>query len=201
MKLIFDIETTGLPNLNGYKFGSFPCPYQELSKYDSSRIVSISMMLVDDQYEEIDFYDYIVKRDNFNIPNSHFHGITNEKSDSLGVSMELVAKTLLYHMDNMDTLVAHNINFDYNILISELLRIGKQSLAKQLATKRKYCTMKSCTNMVGVKNNRGLKFPKLEELYTFVHSTKMKNAHASKYDVINLHSCVKKLFDNGTLPP
>ena len=78
MALIIDIETIGLPNRKGLKFGENPL-YSDNTKYDSCRMVQISYMLCNNKLEEIEMNDNIIKV-NFNIPNSNFHGISNEIS-------------------------------------------------------------------------------------------------------------------------
>ena len=45
----------------------------------------------------------------------------------------------------------------------------------------------------------GIKDPSLANLYKFVFKTNIQNAHDSKYDVINLHKVVKKLYDSNQL--
>ena len=65
MALIIDIETTGLPNRKGLKFGENPS-YLDNNKYDSCRIVQISYMLCDNKLEKIKLNDNIIKRSVYN---------------------------------------------------------------------------------------------------------------------------------------
>jgi hypothetical protein len=83
MALIIDIETTGLPNRKGLKFGVNPS-YLDNTKYDNCRIVQISYMLCDNTLEKIQLTDNIITVD-FNIPNSNFYGISNHISINLAL--------------------------------------------------------------------------------------------------------------------
>lgn len=198
MALIIDVETTGLPNRNGLKYGEYP-PYEILDLYDSSRIVQISMMVCNENLEQIELVDFIIKAEDFTINNSSFHGITNEISESKGISFFKVADELNEYLDKVSHLMAHNINFDLSILYSELYRHNLHSIIYKIKSKVIVCTMKDTKNIIKLKNNYGIKDPSLKELYYFVFNKDMENAHNSKYDVINLHSSIKKLYDNNDL--
>ncbi len=89
--MIFDIETTGLPKTISY--GVY-YPYNDLSKYDSSRIVQISMMLCTKNFEKISIENFIIKPENFKINNSDMHGITDDIAQKDGVAFNIVADTL-----------------------------------------------------------------------------------------------------------
>jgi hypothetical protein len=97
MALIIDVETTGLPIRTGLKYGEFPA-YEKINLYDSSRIVQISLMLCNENLEEIEFKDFIIKADNFSINNSSFHGITNEISHNEGVPFSVVAEVIKFYI-------------------------------------------------------------------------------------------------------
>ena len=195
MSLIIDIETTGLPK----RFNDKYYPYTELDKYNSSRIVQISFMLCNERLENIDLKDFIVKRDNFLISNSQFHGITNDISTNEGVQFIEIAKILSKYLKYVSHVIAHNADFDINIISSELHRYGLNTIIEELISKKSICTMKHTTDLVGIYNNRGIKYPSLPELYNFLFKKNMENAHNSKYDVINLHSIVNKLYDINNL--
>jgi len=196
MSLIIDVETTGLPIRNGLPYGVNP-PYEKLNLYDNARIVQISMMLCNENFEQIELKDFIIKADNFSINNSSFHGITNEISESYGVVFSEVIDVIKLYLPKISRVVAHNLNFDISILYSELYRLNMHSIIYDLKSKEMICTMKSTKNIVKATNNYGIKDPSLKELYYFVFNKDIENAHNSKYDVINLHLSIKKLYDNN----
>ena len=198
MALIIDVETTGLPKRDNLSYGQNPS-YKNLEMYDSCRIVQISMMLCNKKFEEISFEDFIIKADDFSIGNSSFHGITDEISKNEGKSFSEVAEIVLTYVKKASHIVAHNANFDFPVLCSELYRHNLSNIIAELETKKILCTMKHTKLMVGAKNNYGIKYPSLAELYKFVIKEDIQNAHNSKYDVINLHKIVKALYDSERL--
>jgi DNA polymerase-3 subunit epsilon len=199
MALIIDVETTGLPSSDGLPFGIYPT-YTKLSQFNDARVVQVSMMLCNENLEQINFRDYIIRSDGFHINNAEqFHGITNEISATQGVDFRYVADIMSSFLQNVSHVIAHNSDFDLCVLKSELYRYGMHSIIEQLTTKNIFCSMKQTKMIVNVRNSYGIKYPKLSELYYFVFKKEMDNAHNSKYDVINLHSAIKKLFDRNKL--
>ena len=198
MALIIDVETTGLPQRGGLPYGQNPS-HEKLNMYDSARVVQVSMMLCNEHFEQVELKDFIVKADGFTIGNSQFHGITDEISATKGTPFSEVAEVLSAYLKQVSHIVAHNANFDLSILNSELYRLGMHSLIAELKTKRTLCTMKHTKMIVKVRNNYGIKDPSLAELYGYVFKKNIENAHNSKYDVINLHSIVKSMYDSKQL--
>ena len=197
--LFLDIETTGFPNQAGLPFGRNP-PYEEIDKYESARIVQISLMVCNEYFEQIEFYDYIVNSEQkFSIPNSHLHGITNEISNTRGILFIEIIKTISPYIKQATHVFAHNSNFDLSVLKSELYRHNMHYTLEALKKMNERCTMKLTKNIVNVRNNYGIKNPSLAELYQFATQKPIQNSHNSKYDVINLHEAIKSLIDKNQL--
>jgi DNA polymerase III epsilon subunit-like protein len=192
MKLIIDVETTGIP------IGR-DAHYSDLEKYANARIVQLTVMLCDDEYNEISLQDYIVKADNFRIENSHIHGITDEISAN-GVQLEYVMQQYKIMLSQCDTIIAHNAKFDINVIKSELVRKELFDIVDLIDTKQIVCTMMSTKELVNIKNKYGIKFPSLAELYYYLFDCQLENAHNSKYDVINLHKIVAELHKRQITP-
>ena len=157
--LIFDTETTGLPN-NGKRIGGFngvwPNP-SSFKLYDSSRLVQIAWSVHTSSGELVSKECHIVKPDGFTIGNSQFHGITTEKALNDGISFSEVYEKLKNALTNVDTIVAHNSDFDTKIVQAEMYRY---KLTDLLDSKKTMCTM----NM-GKRKFSLSKLPKLSELY------------------------------------
>ena len=195
MALIIDVETIGLPDRDGLLYGEYHS-FENLAMYDSCRIVQISLMLCNKQFEPIELKDFIVKTDGFTINNSDFHGITNEISENKGIPFSEIAKELVVYLKQASHIIAHNAAFDVNIIKSELYRIGMHEIISEMNTKEILCTMKYTKFIVNARNSRGVKYPSLSELYTCVVKEQIENAHNSKYDVINLHKIIKIMYDS-----
>ena len=198
MSLIIDTETSGLPDSKNMRWGEYP-NYKDLKKYDDSRIVQLSFILTDKHYNSIDLQDYVIKREGFNITNSEFHGITDEISDD-GTEFDVAFESFYQGLKKVTHIIAHNVEFDINVIRSELFRRGKKEIIKELDKKILMCTMKHCKNIVKIVNTYGkYKFPSLKEIYKFCFDRDINNAHNSKYDVINLHAVIKNMNDNNIL--
>jgi len=192
MYLILDTETTGLPDKSGLPYGSYP-DYRNISKYDNARIVQFTYMLCDKDFQQIDLKDFIIKSDGFKIENSKFHRITNEISENIGVLFQEVATEFQEHLKDVTHILAHNLEFDINVIKSELYRYGLHLIIEDIDKKHLICTMKKTIKAVNIQNRYGLKYPTLAELYYYACGESLENAHNAKYDVINLHKICTKM--------
>jgi DNA polymerase-3 subunit alpha len=198
MVLIIDTETNGLPDMKYLPWGKYPY-YKDMEKYDNARIVQITIMICDDDLNPMEIKDFIIKRDNFSIDNYQFHGITNEISDNVGISFIDVMNQLSDCIKREKKIIAHNIDFDINVILAECHRYGLNDLSDDILRKQHICSMKSTKSVLKIINKYGrFKNPSLAELYYFNFNQPIENAHNSKYDVINLHKVLKYMYDNGT---
>lgn len=199
MALFIDTETTGLPDLKGMAWGHYPC-FCDIAKYDSARIVQLSFIVTDKQYNKLDLQDYIIKREGFDINNTEFHSITNDISDNDGIDFNEAFEAFYESLKKCDYIVAHNINFDRSVILSELYRRKLFHIIDEIDKKIPLCTMRHTKNIIKIINKFGkYKFPSLKELYRFCFDKEIEHAHNSKYDVINLYDSIKKLYDTNRL--
>ena len=125
--LIFDTETTGLPKFDdGRKYYS----PKNFEMYNSSRIVEMGYRILSLETNDlrVQFHSYI-HHENLDIQNSHIHGITNEEALTgfdIKEMLQILEKDFIRH--DIKRIVAHNIEFDINILLSECFRYGHDSL-------------------------------------------------------------------------
>ena len=187
MALVFDTETTGLPlkDINR-RFYS----YRDTDKYDNARIVSIAFVIDGEEHY------FIVKPDGFHITNSEFHGITQEIAERDGVPMSRIVEVLKQNVDRLHTIVGHNLEFDYMILMSELYRLNELDLIAQIKGLKRYCTMRESTDLCQLPSKSAFskyKFPKLQELYKFLFKTEFEGAHHALNDARATYQCYVKL--------
>jgi DNA polymerase III epsilon subunit-like protein len=182
--LIFDTETTGLPKSR-----------QPSSKGPNNwpHIVSISWVILDGDTNTIEKQQsYIVKPLGWTIPEDSIkiHGITQEKAETQGVYLAKIIGEFL--AEPYDTLVAHNLEFDFNVLHNAIqwdLELPFSSLYKKM-----FCTMELSRNICNLKNTFGKpKAPKLSELYehVFKKSPNKESLHNSIYDVLILTEIIQ----------
>lgn len=179
--LVLDIETTGLPQTKG--FGNYYNP-KEINKYNSSRIVSIA--LLNDNMEKYS----IIKPNDFTIKNSHFHGITQENAVKNGISLkDFFNPSILQEIENSDIILGHNIDFDINVLLSELYRNELYGIYYLLEKKNRKCSMKMGKDFFKLD-----KVPKLSELYYTFFKKEFKNQHNALSDARACYDCYKKML-------
>jgi len=173
--LVFDTETTGLPKSR--------TPSKEKSN-NWPHIVSISWIILDSETNKIEKERYyIVKPMNWEIPEDSvkIHGITTEKATEEGEPLAKVLGEFL--AESYDVLVAHNINFDFNVLDNAVR--WDLEMAFSDIKKPKICTMELSKDLCNLRNLFGKpKVPKLKELYehAFGSSPPEDQLHNSLYD-------------------
>ena len=175
--LIFDTETTGLPK--NWKIEP------ERQRDNWPHIVSIAWLVLDSESNKIETQkSYIVKPKGWTIPedSTAIHGIRHSFAENYGASLEDVIRE--FFETPCDMYVAHNMNFDENVIMNavywdlkgELYRFHKPTM----------CTMKLSTPMCKLRFNTGggNKPPKLSELYEHVFRRKpiASRLHGSFYD-------------------
>lgn len=175
--LIFDTETTGLPKARSKAYqlkGVWP------------HIVSISWIVMDSDTNQIlTQKSYVVKPNGWEIPteSSAIHGISTEFAEKTGAPLSVVMDEFM--STPRDMIVAHNLDFDENVVINAIVwDLGKSNFYG--FEPPKYCTMIASTDMCRLpsKFGRGYKPPKLSELYEHVFREKpiLAQLHGSMYD-------------------
>lgn len=172
--LLFDTETTGLP-------------ISRASAIDKPNnwphIVSISWILLDADTNTIEKKVYrIVKPENWTIPNDsvQIHGITTEYAFQNGISLKSVMDE--FRNEKCDIMVAHNMDFDYNVLINAIRWDLKET--EMHPCRVRYCTMRLSRHLCKIPSQYGYKNPRLSELYSTVIKKELKpfSLHNSLYD-------------------
>lgn len=183
MYLFFDTETTGLPK-------NYQAPLDNFLNWP--RIVQIAWSLYDAEGHHWESVNYIIKPDGFVIPPevAAIHRITQERAEKEGVPLRQALEHFIRHVASVDSLVAHNIDFDEKIIGSELLRAG----LPPLNCPSRICTMKTTAQVCRIPSPRGgYKWPNLTELYNHLFQTGFPEAHDAAYDVKACADCFFEL--------
>jgi DNA polymerase III epsilon subunit-like protein len=187
-KLFFDLETSGLPiRKKGQMY-----PPNQLKYYDNCRMIEIAYIIYNNDGSIFKEVSNIIKPTTFNITNDKFHGITHQHALNTGITIEDMLKILISDLNYVDTIISHNIDFDYNILISECHRIDNNEIIDNLKLKNQFCTLKE-----GKKRMHVSKYPKLTELYKFLFKTEIKQDHRALEDSRICADCYFKLFEKN----
>jgi len=210
MKIItFDTETTGLPKIK---------MITEKTLHLWPHIVQFSYVIYDNETNNVlKTVDHIIKvPENVVITeeNSNIHGITDTMSKTSGQDIEHVLSEFMEDYANADIIVAHNMEFDFNIIKVELMRqiyknnqtvSQKEKITQKLNTlktsKKLCCTMQESVEICNIKaltkdGREYTKFPSLSELHKHLFSVVPKKLHNSLNDVLICLRCFYKMhFD------
>lgn len=194
--LVFDTETTGLPQRIGFdKY----YPIEDIDKYKGARLIEFAYILYERNGKEIKRQSYLIKSDSvLEIPNSEFHGITYEMVSQNGVYLNDIIPELISVLSGVKNIVAHNILFDIHILLSEFYRIGNLKIIDIIRSKGK-----KCTQCIGQNYMQQFKYPKLQELYKFIIGETLNQSHRALDDTEAAAKCyfgmmrAKKLKSQG----
>lgn len=189
MLLFFDTETTGLPK-------NWKLPITNFDNWP--RLVQLAWIVSDNNGNIIDIADYIIKPDNFIIPQeaSNIHKITTERAMKEGEKLEIVLKKLNCLIEKSKYIIAHNINFDEKILSAEFLRLGMQN---SFINKMRICTMKYSTDFCKIPGYYGYKWPTLSELHMSLFNFNFEEAHNASVDISITYKCFWELKKRGII--
>jgi len=199
MKLIiFDTETTGLPkNRNTSVTETESWPYIVQFSYIIYDMTTKTLEKVSDSIICLD--------DSMEIPeeSSKIHGITKTLSLEKGVPIKIAIDEFMEDIKQCEMLIAHNMEFDMNMVIVEMIRLNKQNEEWQelnsinyerIMKIEKYCTMKETERKCNIKaiskaGKEYTKYPTLAELHTHLFKTHAKNLHNSLNDILICFRC------------
>lgn len=190
--LVFDTETTGLPKYRNASTKNF-----ELWPH----IVQLSYILYDiETHFVIDYNDQIIKLESdivISKESENIHKISNEISLSKGVEIykELIEFNNI--LNKSDIIIAHNLEFDKNMIEVECLRNNINSPFKN-NKKLEYCTMKNSVDLckiisISKSKKEFFKYPKLFELHNHLFGFIPENLHNSMIDVLTCIRCYGKM--------
>lgn len=218
--LIFDTETTGLPDrVPGSIWGSANeyWPYNINDRYANARIVSIAWAFVHnynrDTLNNESIQEFIRFPEGFTeIPTTNIHGISYEQALEKGITMTEIFENcgLANTLMECDYIIGHNVMFDVHILQNELFRLGtdKSMTCAFKIDKMKALGLTICTGELGKEickiefKSRGgkdtnrikkFKMPKLKELHFHLMGIEHDDQHSATGDVRALLNCLMKI--------
>ncbi len=186
MFLIFDTETTGLPQ-------RWDAPLDDFENWP--RLIQLAWQTHDRHGELLEAKSYLVIPDGFIIPrgSEKIHGISTERASKEGHPIEFILSEFKKAINDVHIIVGHNIEFDNSIVGSELLRLGETNI---LPDKKSIDTKIVSTNYCALPGGRGgnYKWPTLEELYHKLFNETFNAAHNASADVQATARCFFELI-------
>ena len=211
MKVVFfDTETTGLMPRDK------SVALSDTKQYP--HVVQFSCIVYDFEHHEASLIsdDIIRVSDGVVIPQEsiQFHGITDVISREKGKPIREILDRFVSIMDQVDLVIAHNMEFDLRITLVELMRImdndGLSSVEREqysavinkvINTNKYYCSMKESIEICKIKAVSRMgkeynKFPTLSELHKHYFGFVPSGLHNSLNDVVIGLRCFGKMrFD------
>lgn len=179
---MFDTETDGLPKKDENKKTVWP------------HLVEIAYEIIEVDCETLESKtvsanDFIVTPDGFEIPPQveKVHGMSTAQAMLLGIPLGMALSKFSVASNSSDLVIAHNINFDKNVVGGEMIRIG--DLAPKMFEIPKACSMQKSRQFCGLGKN-----PKMNELYQKIFKKSFEGQHRAKEDTHALTECVQVLI-------
>ena len=193
MYLIFDTETTGLPQ-------NWKAPLTDFNNWP--RMVQLAWQMHDSQGKLIAVKNYIIKPEGYDIPYNaeQIHGISTDRANKQGVDLKFVLQEFKKDVLASQFVVGHNVDFDNNIVGCELLR---KELTNILADFPHLDTMKESTDFCAIPGGRGGKFkwPSLTDLHEKLFGEAFAEAHNASADVEATARCFLELVRLNAISP
>jgi DNA polymerase III epsilon subunit-like protein len=189
MYLIIDCETTGLPkNRNA--------PIRDVDNWP--RVIQLAWALYDENRTAAETVACLIRPEGFVVPADvqRIHGITTERALSEGKDIAETLRTLASAADKAKVLIAHNLDFDVNVISAEYLRL---KLEPPFGGKKRICTMKQSAEFCGIAGKRGFRWPKLLQLHQKLFGRGFDEAHDAGADVAACARCFFELKNRGVI--
>lgn len=173
--LFFDTETNGFP--------------------PKARMTQLAFMLVREDGQVVYSYESLIKPDGWEVPKEQFfidNNMSTERCQEHGVPVFNALRELQDNLKKANYKVAHNINFDNQIILKEMKLAG---ITHQLFQYKKgFCTMSTTTNFCKLPGKYGnYKWPKLIELHDILFGEEFDEAHDAMADVKAMVRCFFEL--------
>jgi DNA polymerase-3 subunit alpha len=192
MYLIFDTETTGLPQ-------NYKAPLTDFNNWP--RLVQLAWQLHGERGNLISQGSIIVQPNGFSIPytSEKIHGISTERATKEGIPLNECLDQFEEALAQTQFVAGHNIEFDINIVGCEFLREGRTNVLEQMSSMD---TKEFGTDFCAIPGGRGGKFkwPTLTELHEKLFHVKFEEAHDAAYDVDATGKCFFELIRIGVIP-
>ena len=198
--LIFDTETTGLPQERDASILS-----TELWPY-ILQLAYIFYYTSNDNVIEYNNFLINIKDEVFISPKSiSIHKITRKACNENGINIKIILNKFNKLLLNADLLIGHNLQFDKNMIIVECLRnhINHNFNPKNIPI-QSYCTMNNSKILCNItridKHGKTfIKYPKLLELYNHFFNDNPNNLHNAMADVVITLICYYKMEYNENI--
>jgi DNA polymerase III epsilon subunit-like protein len=182
MELVIDTETTGLTSL------SFAT---ERNFHKWPRLVQLAWGFIIEGTFQIQ-NNAIIQPVGFKIPYNAtcIHGITQAKATEAGEALQDQLLRLAHAMQQADTIIAHNLNYDLGVIQSEGIRLDYPFV---FPNKRRCTAFMGQTYLRKEKKIRLSEYPRLSDLHQQLLGYDYEPKHHAASDVIACANVYKEL--------
>jgi DNA polymerase III epsilon subunit-like protein len=198
--LVFDTETTGLPQRN--EQGRSPSIYES---HLWPHIIQLSYILYDtNTHKMLVNHDHVIKLSEdveISEKSVEMHGITRERSMREGMDIHEALELFHICMLSADMVIAHNLAFDRQMILVECIRNNRPGPFKFKTPEQFFCTMKSTVELcrieaISKKNGeKYFKYPTMSELHEHLFHECPQNTHNSLVDILICLRCFVYIID------
>jgi len=190
MYLIFDCSGIDKPK-------SWKAPFSDTFAWP--RIIHMSWIILDKDLKPTNDFDQIIIPEGFTLTPaiSKKCSIDQEDIDTKGAPLEDVLNAFNKSLDEVEYVLAHNMNFNENVLAAEYLR---KSMSHSLFRKERFCLMQESTFFCKLPGRGGgYKWPTLTEMHSIIFKKAYSPPNNARADVIAATRCFKALMMGGQL--
>lgn len=200
MKLVFDTETTGLPDFKARSAD----PIQP-------HLVQLALVFIADDGTEAEASCVVIKPNGWVISPevAAIHGITQERAMDEGINEETATAMFVMAQARCSLRVAHNESFDRRIMRIAMTRVGlERDFIEYIEGRASFDTCRKAQPIVNLpptdkmvaKGMNGPKPPKLEECIRHFFSEELPGAHDALVDARACGRIYHHLLSLGTKP-
>ena len=190
--IVLDVETNGIPKKRISNRTEIP---RHLKAYEGLHVIELAYLHPSSSTE----YTSLIHHNDPSMIDVHFttrfHGINNDMIQNTG-NTAIHVLTHFYHFlvdHNIQTIVAHNVDFDVQFLISESIFYNLPELTHLLMNVCTVCTMKDARASTFMGSS---KWPRLQEIFCKITHEKPKLMHRALQDCHSCHVVYNHLFGN-----
>ncbi len=185
MYLIFDCSGIDKPK-------SWKAPFSDT--FNWPRVIHLSWIILDKDLKPIDDFDHIITPEGFTFDEKIQKkcSIDQEDIDTKGAPLADVLEAFEKSLKEAQYVIAHNMNFNENVIAAEYLRKG---IRHSLFLKERVCLMQESTFYCKLKGKgAGYKWPSLTELHAIIFQKAFSPPNNARADVIAATRCFKALM-------
>ena len=185
MYLIFDCSAIDKPK-------NWKAPFSDT--FNWPRMIHLSWIILDKDLKPIEDQDYIIKPEGFSIDSTIAKRSQIDEDDIANKSepLEDVLRAFDESLKKAYYVLAHNLNFNENVLAAEYLR---KNINHSLFRKLRFCIMQESTFFCKLPSKTGgYKWPTLSELHAIIFQKAYSPHNNARADVIAATRCFKALM-------